>query len=177
MDILCKFAALKQKISDMKELELKNKYYIYRYDELSDEDRMLVDKAKEATFASYAIYSHFKVGAAVLLDDNKTVVRGCNQENASFPLGLCAERTAIFAANAQYPEIGVKTLCIAARNVNDEFVKNPVSPCGACRQVILEEEQRYHHPVKIILVGDPDIYVIDGITPLMPLSFVDADMK
>lgn len=139
------------------------------YDELSDEDRRLVDEAKEATSRSYAPYSRFSVGAAALLEDG-TVVSGSNQENAAYPSGTCAERTTLFYANSRYPEQAVKALAIAARNETD-FVSSPIPPCGACRQVLLETEQRYHHPMRILLYSKTEIYLMTGVRNLLPLSF------
>lgn len=144
-------------------------------EELSEEERGLVEKAIKATDNSYAIYSNFRVGAALLLADGSVVI-GANQENAVFPLGLCAERTAIFAAQAQRPEQAVLKLAIAARNENG-LVKMPVSPCGSCRQVILEVEERYHQPVRILLYGTDGVYAVNSVRDLLPLCFVDGSMR
>lgn len=139
-------------------------------DELAEDEQFLVTKAIESTNNSYAKYSHFCVGAALQLE-NGEVVPGCNQENAAFPAGICAERSAIFAAGAQYPDIAVEKLAIAARDTTGELTAEPVSPCGTCRQVIIETETRYQKPIRILLYGRNCIYVIDGIKHLMPLSF------
>jgi len=144
-------------------------------DELTDEDQLLVNRAIEATTSSYAPYSKFCVGAAVLLD-NETIVIGANQENASFPAGICAERTALFAAAAAHPQEPVKAIAIAARNV-DGLTSSPVPPCGLCRQVMLETEQRSGHAMRIMLYGQTGVYVFDGIKDLLPLQFVDANMR
>ena len=133
-----------------------------------------MQKAIDATNNSYARYSNFHVGAACLLE-NGNVVIGANQENAAFPSGLCAERTAIFAAQANLPNQPITTLAIAARNVNG-LLKSPISPCGACRQVVLEIEDRYQRPVRILLYGTEGIYVFESIKDLLPFSFVDANM-
>ena len=109
-------------------------------EELSEEEQKLIELAKKATDNSYSPYSHFRVGAALRLDDGTEII-GANQENAAFPVTLCAERTAIFAAQAQYPEHAVMQLAIAARNENG-FMPMPTAPCGSCRQVILEVENR-----------------------------------
>ncbi|MBQ2169585.1 MAG: cytidine deaminase [Prevotella sp.] len=143
-------------------------------DELSVEDRELVEKAIKATDNSYSKYSHFCVGAAVRLADGAIVI-GANQENAAFPSGLCAERSAIFAAQSQFPELAITTLAIAAKNHNG-LVPHAVSPCGACRQVILEIEDRYKQPIRILLYGTEGTYVIKSIKDLMPLSFAETDM-
>ena len=156
----------------MKNLELKTTIAEYQFEELSKEDQQLVEQAIEATNRSYAPYSKFSVGAALLLNNGETII-GCNQENAAFPAGLCAERTAIFAAGAQYPDVPVKSLAIAARTPNGELQAEPVSPCGFCRQVLIETETRFHQAVRILLYGRNRVYVIDGIGPLMPLSFTE----
>jgi cytidine deaminase len=141
-------------------------------EELSEPEQLLVEAAIEATKRSYSPYSHFSVGAALLLENGKTVI-GCNQENAAFPAGLCAERTAIFAAGAQYPNVPVTMLAIAARNSKGELTDEPISPCGTCRQVMIETETRFKHPIRILLYGKKCIYVLEGIKQLMPLSFTE----
>lgn len=104
-----------------------------------------------------------------------TIMIGANQENAAYPSGLCAERTAIFAAQAQHPELAIHELAIAARNVHG-LMANPITPCGACRQVILEIEERYHHPVRILLYGTKCVYIIDSVRDILPLTFVSDSM-
>jgi cytidine deaminase len=153
----------------MKSLNITTKIQICSYDELNSEEKFLVDQAKAATAKAYAPYSNFKVGAAVLLE-NGEIVTGNNQENVAFPSGLCAERTTLFYANATYPNQAVKILAIAAYTEGD-FLDRPISPCGACRQVILETEMRYNQQIKIILYGQKEIYILDGIKNLLPLSF------
>jgi cytidine deaminase len=157
----------------MKELVLQTKVNVCLYDELSAEDREVVDAARAATANSYAIYSGFNVGAAVRLA-NGVIVKGSNQENAAYPSGLCAERTTLFWANSQYPDQAVLTLAIAARTANGEL-DTPIPPCGACRQVILETEKRFGKAIRIILFGAKESYVVeDGIKALLPLSFDSA---
>jgi len=156
----------------MKDLKLKVQIKECQMDELSDEDKSIVRLAIESTASSYAPYSQFHVGACLLLADG-TVVRGCNQENAAFPAGICAERSAIFAAGAQHPGQAVKSLAIAARDRNGELTRQPVAPCGTCRQVMIETETRFGHPIHILLYGQDGIYVMDGIRNLMPLSFTE----
>ena len=156
----------------MKKLEINTVITEYQYDELSGIEQHLVEQAIEATNRSYAPYSKFRVGACVLLN-NGAEVMGCNQENAAYPAGLCAERTALFAAGVQYPDEPVKMLAIAARTPKGELQDEPVSPCGSCRQVIIETETRFHQPVRILLYGRNRIYAIDGIKNLMPLSFTE----
>ena len=154
----------------MKNLELKTTIKECQLEELSQEEQRLVELAIEATNRSYAPYSHFHVGAALLLN-NGIEIMGCNQENAAFSATLCAERSAIFAAGAQYPDVPIKILAIAARTPNGELQAEPVSPCGICRQVIIETETRFKQPVRLLLYGRDKIYIVDGIQQLMPLSF------
>ena len=156
----------------MEELTLKSTLQVAQWSELTDAEQTLIEKAKASTYNSYAPYSHFHVGAAILLK-NGVIVPGCNQENAAFPAGLCAERSAIFAAGAQYPDQPVLMLAIAVRNSEGEFLAEPASPCGSCRQVIIETETRFKHPVRILLYGTQHTYIMDGIKQLMPLSFTE----
>lgn len=144
-------------------------------DELSPRDQELVQAALEATENAYARYSRFYVGAALRLENGKVVI-GANQENAAFPSGLCAERTAVFAAQANYPDSPIEALAVAGRNENG-VLPNPITPCGACRQVILEIEDRYKKPVKILLYGTKKIYCVRSVKDLLPLSFVDDCMR
>ena len=159
----------------MKELDINIKIKVCTMDELTPADRELVERAIKATDNAYAEYSHFYVGAALRLSDN-TIVTGANQENAAFPSGLCAERTAIFAAQANYPDKSITTLAIAARNGNG-LMKQPISPCGACRQVISGVEDRYGTPLRILLYGTEGVYCIASAKDLMPLTFTDDSMK
>lgn len=163
------FVRTENVITAMKEIKLDIRIRALSYNELSEEDRRLTDLAKEATRRSYSPYSGFSVGAAALLANGATVT-GSNQENAAYPSGICAERTTLFYANSQYPDQAVKTLAIAARTVSG-FIDTPIPPCGACRQVLLETEQRYHQPIRILLYGEKEIYQIDGVKDLLPLSF------
>ncbi|GHT09950.1 cytidine deaminase [Bacteroidia bacterium] len=153
----------------MKQINITAKIIVCNYNELNSAEKILIDKAKEATFKAYAPYSKFQVGAAALLA-NGEIVTGNNQENVAFPSGLCAERTTLFYANAQYPDHSVKSLAIAAYT-NGDFLEKPISPCGACRQVILETEMRYNQAIRILLYGEKDIYIIEGINDLLPLAF------
>lgn len=156
----------------MKELALKTTIYTAQMSELNEQEQSLVHQAIEAAGRSYAPYSHFNVGAALLLKNGQTII-GCNQENAAFPAGTCAERSALFAAGAQYPDEPVMMLAIAARDTNGNLPQEPVSPCGVCRQVIIETETRYRQPIRILLYGEKCVYVMDGIKQLMPLSFTE----
>ena len=161
---------MQKNIQSMKEVELKTVIQECQMDELSAEDRQLVEQAIEATRRSYAPYSHFHVGAAVRLENGEIVI-GCNQENVAYPSGLCAERTALFAAGALYPDVPVRVLAVAARGTDGEMTEEPTGPCGSCRQVIIESETRAKHPIRILLYGRRCVYIIDGIRQLMPLTF------
>lgn len=156
----------------MKKVELKTSIRECQFDELSQAEQHLIEQAIEATNRSYAPYSKFSVGACLLLNNGVEVI-GCNQENAAYPVGLCAERSAIFAAGAQYPDVPVRMIAIAARTPDGELQDEPVSPCGSCRQVLIETETRFGQEVRILLYGRNRIYVIDGIKQLMPLSFTE----
>lgn len=165
----------------MKEIEINTIIKVYQYDELCAQDRKLVDEAKRATERSYAPYSKFHVGAAILLD-NGEIVTGANQENAAYPSGTCAERTACYYASATYPDVPMKKIAIAAwtqlHNADHEadreeyFQQIPVSPCGACRQALLEYEANYG-PIEVILYGKKEIYVLPSVKSLLPLSFTE----
>ena len=156
----------------MKEIEVKPHIWEAQMDELTPEERSLIEQAIEGTNRSYSPYSLFHVGAALKLQNGVTFI-GCNQENAAFPAGICAERSAIFAAGAQYPDQPIVMLAIAARSREGEFTKEPVSPCGTCRQVLIETETRFQHPIRILLYGQRCVYVLDSIKQLMPLSFTE----
>lgn len=153
----------------MQKMTITSTYNECQFDELSADDRQLVESAIEASKRSYSVYSHFSVGAALRLADGSIVV-GCNQENAAYTPTICAERSAIFAAGAQHPEVPIVAIAISARN-SEGIVDNPISPCGVCRQVMIEVEHRYHRPLHIILHGKKCVYTMDGISTLMPLSF------
>ena len=144
-------------------------------EELIPEDRELVSAAIEAMSGAYAPYSHFHVGAAVRLS-NGQIVRGANQENAAFPSGLCAERTAMFYANAHHPDIAPTAIAIAARGTDGGFTPQPVSPCGVCRQVLVETQQRYGRPLRVLLVGNKEIYLFDSISDLLPFQFDEGSL-
>jgi cytidine deaminase len=145
-------------------------------DELSQQEKMLISKAEEIRNAAYAPYSNFSVGAAVLLS-NDTIVSGNNQENAAYPLGLCAERVALFAAGANHAGIPVKAIAISASS--SEFcVDKPVTPCGACRQVIAEYEHRYNHPIRLLMKGESGkIIVAENISQFLPWMFNAGDLQ
>lgn len=163
----------------MKEKEIKTSYKEYSFDELPPEERHLVEKAKEMTRKSYAPWSKFMVGAAILLD-NGEIVCGANQENVAFPSGTCAERSACYYAGANHPGVPLRKIAIAARNLSkdetlgfeESFEKTPVAPCGACRQALIEYERLYG-PIEVILYGADSTYVIPSVSALMPFTFID----
>lgn len=138
--------------------------------ELEPQWQKLVASAKEATLGAYAPYSQFYVGAAVLLEGGE-VVCGSNQENAAFGAGTCAERTALFYAHAHYPGRAVQAIAIAARKGEEGFTEAPVSPCGICRQVLLETQQRSAGPIRVLLYGRRCVQEIEGVEALLPLGF------
>jgi len=138
-------------------------------DELSEKEQALVLEAKAIAKKAYAPHSKFYVGAALLLD-NDEIVSGNNQENVAYPSGICAERTALFYAGSQFPDHAVKTLAVAVYT-NGEFAEQPVTPCGSCRQVMLETENRYNSPMRVIMTGEKQIYVVNSVKDLLPLSF------
>ena len=142
---------------------------VYAYEELSEEYKRLVDEAKNATQNAYAPYSEFNVGAAVLLE-NGEMVSGTNQENAAYPSGLCAERVTMFYANSKYPNVAPKALAIATFAGGD-FLDEPITPCGACRQVLLESEMRYGVDIDVLLYGRKGVYVVKSVKALLPLAF------
>lgn len=145
-------------------------------DELTAEDKKLVEQARQSVMSAYAPYSRFNVGAAVLLE-NGTVMLGNNQENASYPIGLCAERVAVFAAAANYPGIKIKAIAITA--LSKQFlIDRPITPCGACRQAIAEYEHRYKNPIRLIMVGESGkVLVSDSIKNFLPYQFNGDDLK
>lgn len=148
---------------------------IYAFNEMSLNDQQLLQAAIDATNRSYAPYSHFSVGAAAQLK-NGTIVTGSNQENAAYPSGICAERTTLFYANSQYPNEPIHTLAIAARNERGELLDEPIPPCGACRQVMLETQTRFNSPIRILLYGNKGVYEIQNVGDLLPLSFTASAM-
>ena len=143
-------------------------------EDLSEQDRMLVSEAVEAAGKAYAPYSGFKVGAAILLD-NGEVIRGANVENAAFPSGSCAERSAMSYAVSNFPGNRPVTIAITAF-AEGEMTPEPVPPCGNCRQLLLEEEFRQGRPIKVILTGSKKTLVIKDCASLMPLHFTNNNL-
>ena len=144
-------------------------------EELSPHLQQLVQKAKEACETSYAPYSKFHVGAALLLN-NGEIVTGSNQENASFPAGTCAERCAVFYANARWPEAAVTHIAIAAIDGSGQFTEHPITPCGVCRQVLSETQKRGGINLHVLFYGRSGVRIIESIDDLLPFSFdLDAE--
>ena len=159
----------------MKEKKIEITYKSVAPDELSAEDQELISKAKGMTYRSYAPYSRFNVGAAIRMADG-SIVCGSNQENAAYPSGICAERNACWQASALNPGMAMKKIAIAARNVSSDpdatFQSAPISPCGACRQALLEYEHLYGS-IETILFGADNIYIFPSISSLLPFSFTE----
>lgn len=159
----------------MKQLTLQTNVTVCQLEELFPVLRELVETAKAKTQDAYCPYSHYHVGAAALLSDGQ-VITGSNQENAAYPSGLCAERTTLFAANANNPHTPVEALAIACYT-NGHFTKDAASPCGACRQVMLETEHRFGKDMKVILYGEDNCYVFERAADLLPLNFVAENLQ
>jgi len=149
--------------------------FVYEYDtlmELPDSDKELVLEARQVSENAYAPYSKFKVGAALRLE-NGQLIKGNNQENADFTDGLCAERVALFYANANYPNLKVEAMAVSAKN-NNGLVEDPAQPCGSCRQAIVEAESRFNHPIRLILDGSKKIMIVENAESLLPFAFKPA---
>ena len=150
--------------------EIKIAYREYEsLEQLEAEERKLADAAIDAMKNAYAPYSGFNVGAAVRLDTGE-IVKGANQENAAYPSGLCAERTAMFYASATYPDSIIESIAVTASQ-NGILCGNPASPCGACRQVMAQYQTKGGRPMTIILVGGKKIWKFDKVDDLLPLIF------
>ena len=159
----------------MKEIDITIKIKLCNPQELTADDRELVERAIKATENAYAPYSHFYVGAAIRLQDG-TIFTGANQENAAFTSGTCAERATLFAAQSQRPDQPISTIAIAARNAAG-LLKQPIPPCGQCRQALLGMEDRYKKPLRLLLYVTEGIYVINSVKDILPLTFVGDTMK
>ena len=155
----------------MKEINITATVKVYKNaDELSPADLTLMRRARAAAEDSYSPYSKFKVGAAILLE-NGQILGGSNQENASYPLCLCAERTALGAAASLHPRSAVTVLAVTAKS-DKHKIDQPISPCGACRQVIRETEMKFDTPIRILLQGETgEVYEFATAKDLLPLSF------
>lgn len=158
----------------MKESFTFNYEIFSNWTDLPEQEQRLVDKAYEAMENAYAPYSEFKVGACALMDDGSFIL-GNNQENAAFPSGICAERVALFYAGANFPNKKVLTLCIVAKG-DLMPASQLLSPCGGCRQVMLESENRQKQPMRVILVNqDGRTMVLDSVIQLLPFGFGRID--
>ena len=157
--------------SKISKLSIVTEFEVYNsVADLSKKEAELLLEAQKMVKTAYAPYSEFHVGAAVLLENGK-IVTGNNQENAAYPSSLCAERVAIFYAGAQYPNVAVKAIAISVKSKN-MVIKEPLSPCGGCRQVIAEYENKFEKPIRIIMSGEKgQIYVAKSIESLLPLMF------
>lgn len=138
-------------------------------EEMNAEDRELSTEAVAAMGNAYAPYSHFHVGAAVRMS-NGQIVRGSNQENAAFPSGLCAERTAMFAAGAKYPDKDMCSIAIAG-GVHGRLAERPVTPCGACRQVMAQYQTKANKPMSVIMIGAGRVWKFNKVDDILPLIF------
>lgn len=156
----------------MKEIEVVTKVTCKSYQELTPDERLVVDAARKATDGSYAPYSNFKVGAAILLE-NGELVTGANQENAAYPSGTCAERSACYWAGANFPGERFRIMAIAAVGTDGRPCDEPAAPCGACRQALLEYETRGGANVPVLLVGTEKIYCLPSVKSLLPLAFTE----
>jgi len=147
-----------------------------REEELTPEDRQLLQSARKASDSAYAPYSRFRVGAALQLE-NGMVITGNNQENGAYPSGLCAERVAAFAASSQYPGVAIATVAIVARTEEFELT-HPVTPCGGCRQVMAEYESLSGKPIRILMQGSNSLtWSVEGVKNLLPLMFQGEQLK
>ena len=160
---------INQLLRTMKTLTIETSIKVYDYHELSTEERKLTESALEATLRSYAPYSNFHVGASVLLEDG-TIVTGTNQENVAYPSGLCAERTALFYASASRPDKAMTAIAIAASQ-NGELLETPVTPCGACRQVMAQYQLKSGLPMMVLLIGAHSILKFEKVDDLLPFIF------
>ena len=161
----------------MKESKFEFNYTVYEsINELPDEDQWLLNEAREVTEQAYAPYSNFQVGAIAKLA-NGEIVAGSNQENASFPVGLCAERVLLASVSSLYPKVPIETIAISYKSPGHKS-DHPIAPCGMCRQALQEFESRVSHKVKLILGGlTGSVYVIDSASRLLPLAFTSEELR
>ncbi len=160
----------------MKEEEIILRFNRAKFNELSKTEQELIEKAKDAFSIAYAPYSGFLVGASVLLENAK-IISGNNQENVAYPAGLCAERVALFYAGSKYPEVGIKTIAISAKSKTFE-IKDVVSPCGSCRQVMAEYQKKQEKNIRILLHSpNDDILIADSVEDLLPFMFNSEKLR
>lgn len=160
----------------MKKAEFSFSYDVYEtIEELNEQDAILLNKAREVTKNAYAPYSKFYVGAIAKLN-NGEFLEGTNQENASYPVGICAERALLSSAASLFPNVPIDTLAISYLNEKGDS-NNPISPCGMCRQALLEYEGRVNQSIRIILSGQSGkVYIVEQAGMLLPLSFTSKDL-
>jgi len=161
----------------MKEQKFEFLFEVYdSIDELNEHDKQLLNEARSATQQAYAPYSNFHVGAAAKLINGK-IITGSNQENASFPVGICAERVLLGASSSLYPEVAIETMAVSYQNKNAKS-DHPISPCGMCRQALQEVEGRMKRPIRLILGGmEGKVFVIDSASSLLPLAFTNEELE
>ena len=160
----------------MQEKKIELSFILAHLSELSAQEQQLVANAKAAFKTAYAPYSGFLVGASVLLE-NGEVINGSNQENVAYPSGLCAERVALFYAGAKFPDVKINTVAISVLSKNFE-VKDVISPCGACRQVMAEYEDKQHRRIKVILHSPTDeVLIANKVEDLLPFMFKSPLLK
>lgn len=152
----------------MTEKNIVTKIQVCSFNDLNEEDKKLVELAKNATRSSYTPYSGFNVGAAILLE-NGMMIKGANQENAAFA-GTCAERSACYNAGANYPGVRFVKVAVTA-HTKGEFVTEPCAPCGVCRQALLEFEVQAGRPIEVLLIGRDEIIRLPSVSSLLPLAF------
>ena len=144
-------------------------------EELYEDERVLLDKAEQTLNNAYAPYSKFKVGASLLIEDG-TFIIGNNQENASFPCGICAERVALFGSKANKPHLKILKIAITTKS-EDFHIKEPIAPCGLCRQVLLEYEEEQKKPIEVLLFNESKILKFKKAKDLLPLHFSEDRLK
>lgn len=150
--------------------EFRFSYIKSSLNELDEQDKQLAEKAMEALRGSHSDYSHFAVGASVMLDNGVTVL-GSNQENVSYPCTTCAERSALNYAQSAYPDTNVVAIAIVAQRHESPVPEDFVSPCGLCRQALVEIERRQNHPIKVLLVGRESVTILQSSLNLLPFAF------
>jgi len=161
----------------MKEQKFEFLFEIYdNIDELNEDDRQLLNEARSTSKKAYAPYSNFYVGAAAKLSNGK-IVTGTNQENASFPVGICAERVLLGSVSSFYPDTSIESIAVSyqSRKVTSD---HPISPCGMCRQALQEFEGRMHKAIRLILSGmEGQVYIIKSVSLLLPLAFTTEELQ
>ena len=160
----------------MEEKKIELNFHVAHFSELESKDQDLIVNAKDALKNAYAPYSGFLVGTSVLLE-NGEIVNGSNQENVAYPSGLCAERAAMFYVGAQFPDIKINTIAVSVFSKSFE-VKDVISPCGACRQVMAEYEDKQQQSIRVILHSpDNQVLIAKKVQDLLPLMFKSPDLK